>query len=86
MQQGRRAAKLKDHILPLVLLKRVSGVFYDEETRLWKESCNPDSAADLVDRSYALVRSRRRVAPTKRSPALRRMRPIIAKYSSSDPV
>ncbi len=50
------APKFKDYILPLVFLKRLSNVFYDEVARLAGEFGSEDAAAKLVEADHGLVR------------------------------
>lgn len=50
------APKFKDHILPLVFLKRLSDVFDDEVAALGEQFGDPKAAASLVDQDHALVR------------------------------
>jgi type I restriction enzyme M protein len=50
------APKFKDHILPLVFLKRLSDVFEDEVAHLGKEFGGPSEAEKLVESDHKLVR------------------------------
>jgi type I restriction enzyme M protein len=50
------APKFKDYILPLIFLKRLSGVFDDEVAHLAHEFGDKTTAAKLVRQDHKLVR------------------------------